>query len=246
MSDSCTILVVDDEASIRKLLRRALEQESYKVLEAENGEQLVEKLKTEAIDLVTLDLSLGSENGLELARAIREFSDVGIIIVSGKGELIDTVVGLEIGADDYITKPFELRDVVARVRAVLRRSADKLGSDNKQNNTSSEFSITGYAFDGWILDTAVRELRNKENQVCDLTTGEYELLQILVSKARQVLSRDQIMDQIKGHQWAANDRTIDNQIARLRKKIDIEDEQSSLIKTIRGTGYMFTPKVDLL
>jgi len=247
IDSSTTILVVDDEAGIRRLLRRALEKETFHVLEAENGSQLIDIIKTEPVDLVTLDLTLGAENGLELAREIRQISDVGIIIVSGKDELIDTVVGLEIGADDYITKPFQIRDVIARVRAVLRRVGDKKSttgsdqSDSAQDNTAASFT-----FNNWTLDTSVRELRDQHQQICELTTGEYELLQLLVQRPRQVLSRDQIMDQIKGQHWAANDRTIDNQVARLRKKLKTSDTDSSVIKTIRGAGYMFTPDVKLL
>ncbi len=244
MSDSnATVLIVDDESSIRRLLRRALEKEAFHVLEAENGSELMQIIQAESVDLVTLDLSLGTENGLELARDIRKISDVGIIIVSGKGELIDTVVGLEIGADDYITKPFELRDVIARVRAVLRRSTDKRTTSEPVQATANDTTTTGFVFNNWTLDTSVRELRDEHQQICELTTGEYELLHLLVRRSRQVLSRDQIMDQIKGTQWAANDRTIDNQIARLRKKLNIDDSQSSAIKTIRGSGYMFTPDV---
>jgi len=243
MSDSSdTILIVDDESSIRRLLRRALEQEGFRVLEAENGSELTSTIQNESVDLITLDLSLGSENGLELAREIKKESDVGIIIVSGKGELIDTVVGLEVGADDYITKPFELRDVIARVRAVLRRSA-KHKATSALSDTSTTALECKFSFAGWTLDTLTRELRDQQEQICDLTTGEYELLHLLVRHPRQVLSRDQIMDQIKGHQWAANDRTIDNQVARLRKKLKVDDDQSAVIKTIRGAGYMFTPNV---
>jgi len=163
MSDSnATVLIVDDESGIRRLLRRALENEAFHVLEAENGSQLMQIIQTDSVDLVTLDLSLGAENGLELAREIRKISDVGIIIVSGKGELIDTVVGLEIGADDYITKPFELRDVIARVRAVLRRSADKRTMSEPTQTTTDDSTTTGFVFNKWTLDTSVRELRDEQ------------------------------------------------------------------------------------
>lgn len=241
---SPTIVIVDDEASIRRLLRRALENESFNVLEAETGEELIRIIQSEAVDLVTLDLSLGKENGLEIAREIRKMTDIGIIIVSGKGELIDTVVGLEIGADDYITKPFEIRDVIARIRAVLRRykttQIPKAAAAQTTDDTSAK---SGFVFNQWTLDTAVRELRDEQHQLCELTTGEYDLLHLLVRRARQVLSRDQIMDELKGDNWAANDRTIDNQVARLRKKLNPEGNDSQIIKTIRGVGYMFTPEV---
>ena len=232
-----TILVVDDEASIRKLLRRYFEKESYKVLEAGNGAEMHQQLQAHKVDLITLDLSLGREDGLDLAREIRTTSSIPIIMVSGKGDLVDTVVSLELGADDYINKPFELREVIARVRAVLRR--------NRSNTAVSapEPRSEKFAFDQWILDIPVRELRNTDDTVCELTTGEYDLLELFVNQSRRVLSRDQIMDGLKGNEWLPNDRTIDNQVARLRKKLVSSDAKVTLIKTIRGTGYMFTPEV---
>jgi DNA-binding response OmpR family regulator len=236
-----TVLVVDDEEKIRRLLKRALEKEHFRVLEAANGTELRQHLATEQIDLITLDLSLGAENGLELAREIRNNSRVPIIMVSGKGELIDTVVGLEVGADDYISKPFELREVVARIRAVLRRYQGTAKEEKPTVATGS--SKETYTFQGWTLNTAVRELRDVNQQVCELTTGEYDLLHLLVTHSRQVMSRDQIMDHIRGATWTPNDRTIDNQIARLRKKLQTQESTSPVIKTVRGAGYLFTPEV---
>lgn len=246
-----TILVVDDEAPVRKLLRRCFEKELYRVLEASNGDELHEHLKLDAIDLITLDLTLGREDGLEITRAVRAYSRVPIVMVSGKGELIDTVVGLEVGADDYISKPFELREVVARVRAVLRRHNPPAGEVETHSTTEATsttqsaqaHSAEKYSFDQWILDTSIRELKDDSGKICELTTGEYDLLILLVKQSRRVLSRDQIMDGLKGSEWMPNDRTIDNQVARLRKKLLASDGKSSIIKTIRGTGYLFTPEV---
>ncbi|MBX2838216.1 MAG: response regulator [Gammaproteobacteria bacterium] len=236
-----TVLVVDDEAGVRRLLKRALEKEAFKVLEAADGSQMREHLTSNHIDLITLDLSLGPESGLELAREIRQSSRIPIIMVSGKGELIDTVVGLEIGADDYISKPFELREVVARIRAVLRRYPKSNG--DAQSITESSAQAGKYLFLEWTLDTAIRELRHSNQQVCELTTSEYDLLYLLVRHARQVLSRDQIMDHLKGIEWSPNDRTVDNQIARLRKKLHSVSDGGTVIKTVRGAGYLFTPEV---
>lgn len=237
------ILVVDDEASIRKLLRRCLEREVFDVLEAASSAETLRQLAENEIDLVTLDLSLGSEDGLELAREIRAMSNVPIIMVSGKGELIDTVVGLEIGADDYISKPFELREVVARVRAVLRRYQTTAAQDATISNTAT--TDEQFEFERWKLCATTRELYDTEGNLVPLTTGEFDLLQVFVNSPRKVLSRDQIMDALKGNEWLPNDRTIDNQVARLRKKLTLEDSEQQLIKTVRGAGYLFTPQVTM-
>ncbi len=235
------ILVVDDEAPIRKLLRRCLERETFQVLEAENSAQTLDLLRNNDIDLITLDLSLGGEDGLELARAIRSEAQVPIIMVSGKGDLIDTVVGLEIGADDYISKPFELREVVARVRAVLRRYQPVAQPQSTPSSASTE-SGEELQFDRWVLNCITRELHDTDGNLVPLTTGEFDLLHMFVKSPRKVLSRDQIMDTLKGNEWLPNDRTIDNQVARLRKKLTLEGDQQ-LIKTVRGSGYLFTLQV---
>jgi len=199
---------------------------------------MLEQLASQTIDLITLDISLGSEDGLEIAREIRASHSTPIIMVSGKGDLIDTVVGLEVGADDYITKPFELREVIARVRAVLRRYQ----SVEEKSTTQATTSL--HKFDNWTLNSSTRELHDTENNPVPLTTGEYELLYVFVTNPRQVLSRDQIMDNLKGREWLPNDRTIDNQVARLRKKLEAADDAQPLIKTVRGAGYLFTAEID--
>jgi DNA-binding response OmpR family regulator len=226
------ILIVDDEEPVRRLLRKCLEKQNYTIFEAANGEEMERVLATENIQLVTLDITLDDEDGLDLARSIRAKSNLPIIMVSGKGELIDKVVGLEIGADDYISKPFELREVVARVRAVLRRYSE--------DNEAPVDGSTTYRFDGWKLDCGRRELHGPDDSAVHLTSGEFDLLQLFVTHAQQVLSRDQIMDLLKGNEWTPNDRTIDNQVTRLRKKLD---GRSELIKTVRGVGYIFSADV---
>jgi DNA-binding response OmpR family regulator len=232
------IVVVDDEQPIRTLLRNCFESEGYRVSEAATGAELLTLLQGGNVDLITLDLTLGSESGLEIARKLRGKSQIPIIMVTGKGDLIDRVVGLEIGADDYIAKPFHLREMLARVRTVLRRTDGRA----ERPPTASAPELT-YRFDGWEFNLTRRELRGPGGNMCRLTTAEIELLAVLVKRPGHVLSRDTIMDQLKGHDWAANDRAIDSQISRLRKKLEGDSETSGLIKTIRGVGYSFTAKV---
>lgn len=224
------ILVVDDDAQIRRMLRRCLEDEGYQVSESGDGDN-IEALVRGGVDLVTLDLNLGSADGLAIARRIRQVSEVPIIMITGKGDMIDRIVGLELGADDYIAKPFHLREVLARIRSVLRRS---VGSTPTQD--------TSIRFDGYILDPARRSLTGPTGDPISLTTGEFELLLLFCRHAHAVLDRDRIMDLLKGHDWAPNDRSIDNQVARLRKLIETDTRNPQLIKTVRGAGYSFTPR----
>ena len=236
-----TILVVDDEAPVRKLLRRSFEAEQYLVLEAATSAEMFEILSTNEVDLITLDISLGIENGLDLAKQVRAQSDIGIIVVSGKGELIDTVLGLEIGADDYISKPFELREVLARVRSVLRRTnrskPGKVTSETHADNRSE------FKFGNWHLIPNKRLVQDSNGSALELTTAEFDLLHVLVAHAHNVLSRVQIMDAMKGQEWNPNDRTIDNHIAKLRKKLDSE-KGAEIIKSVRGIGYVLTLDVE--
>lgn len=230
---------------MRLLLRRCFESEGYQVTEAGSSAEAMEQLAGSTFDLVTLDLNLPDGDGLTLAREIRARLPVPIIMVTGKGDTIDRVVGLELGADDYITKPFHLREVLARVRAVLRRSAAAAVSGAADAAPSSAASPVGtIAFAGWVLDPAKRELRQATcDTPRDLTTSEFDLLVLLADNANRVLSRDQIMDRLKGHDWTPYDRTIDNLIVRLRRKIEPEPERPRLIKTVRGVGYTLTADV---
>jgi len=232
-----TLLVVDDEASVRKLLRRLFTMESYKVLEAHDRQSTLDILDTETIDLITLDVNLAGEDGLALARDIRARSVVPIIMVSGKGDLIDTVLGLEVGADDYICKPFEHREVLARVKSALRRSS--LNNSNTPMPQVPDSTSPHLVFSDFSLHESTRDLTASDGTRHPLTTAEYNLLSALASHPQCIMSRDQIMDAIKGSDWQPTDRTIDNQVARLRKKLDtlgIDDA----IKTVRGMGYQFT------
>jgi DNA-binding response OmpR family regulator len=229
------ILVVDDDPKVRRLLRRCLEGEGFAVSEAKGGQELRACLERCSVSLITLDLSLGKENGLDLAREIRRERDVPIIMLTGKGEAIDRVVGLELGADDYLAKPFELRELVARVRAVLRRvtPTEKAAPSGQR-----------YAFEGWIFDIDRRSLQRNSGEYLELTTSEFNLLGAFVKRPHRVLSRDDIMDLLKGQDWSPLDRSIDNLVARLRKKVEKDPDHPVLIKTVRGVGYTFTADVE--
>jgi two-component system OmpR family response regulator len=228
------ILIVDDEPKVRALLRRCLEGEGFYVSEAKDGAEMRVRLERETISLITLDLNLGKENGLDLAREVRKNQSIPIIMLTGKGDAIDRVVGLEVGADDYLAKPFELRELVARVRAVLRRT---------QPVEQAVASGQRYAFEGWIFDLDRRSLKQGNGEGQELTTSEFNLLETFVKRPHRVLSRDEIMDLLKGHNWSPLDRSIDNLVARLRKKIETDPDRPALIKTVRGVGYTFTADV---
>jgi two-component system, OmpR family, response regulator len=237
------VLVVDDDPRIRKLLRRYLVEEGFKVSEALDGDGMRALVKAERFDVVLLDLVLPGEDGLSLARHIRHADeDIPIIILTGKGDLIDRVAGLEAGADDYIAKPFHLREVLARIRTVLRRSRrDRPAPSGTVQGNSVDGQVLG--FQGWRVDLLKREVRGPEGGLVHLTTSEFELLRVFATRANRVLNRNQLMDLAKGREWAANDRAIDTQIGRLRKKIERDPAHPELIKTIRGAGYLFAATV---
>lgn len=240
------ILVVDDDAAVRTLLRECFELEGYAVCEAGSGAEISAYLDKEPVQLITLDIGLGGENGFDIARQIRATNNVPIVMITGKGDTIDRVVGLELGADDYITKPFHLREVLARVRAVLRRyEAGVEAGPSSVAAPSASAATPGerLAFAGWTLDTGRRELKSDAGATQELTTAEYNLLELLVKRPSRVLSRDNIMDLLKGHDWSPYDRTIDSLVVRLRRKIEPEPETPRLIKTVRGVGYVFASDV---
>ncbi|MCP4998684.1 MAG: response regulator transcription factor [Hyphomicrobiales bacterium] len=239
-----TILVVDDDPKVRQLLRRCFEMENYLVLEADNADAVHACLQEGVVDLITLDLNLGLENGLDIAADLRTKSDVPIIIVTGKGDVIDRVVGLEMGADDYIAKPFHIREVLARVRSVIRRSQDRASfaaekaESDVQQGTDKVFQVNG-----WTVCPSRFELKDSDGKSHKLTANDFKLLLVFLESPKRVLSRDQIMDQMNGQDWTPFDRTIDNQIARLRKKIEPDPNNPKIIKTVRGVGYMLAADV---
>ena len=233
------ILIVDDEVEVRRLLEAGLKAEGYAVSEAADGAGLMAMLEKKPVDLITLDVRLGGEDGFNLAREVRAKNNVPIIMISGKGDMIDRVVGLELGADDYIAKPFHMREVLARVRAVLRRYETQ-GAEPARVSPAEK--SRRFEFDGWVLDAGRRALVNPEGKDCELTTAEFNLLLLLVERPGRVLSRDELMDLLKGHDWTPLDRSIDGLVARLRKKIE-RGEVPQLVKTVRGVGYVFAAQV---
>lgn len=240
MSEPHNILVVDDDPRVRTMLRRYLVEEGFHVAEAADGSAMRAALDGHQTDLVLLDLMMPGEDGLSLARQVRQRSDIPIIMLTGKGDLIDRVAGLEAGADDYIAKPFHLREVLARIRTVLRRGR----APARTNQSASPDEREVLVFQGWRLDLARRELKRQAgDEAVPLTTGEFELLRAFAAHPNRVLTRDQLMSLVKGQDWAAYDRAIDAQVARLRKKIESNPGNPLLIKTVRGAGYIFAATV---
>jgi DNA-binding response OmpR family regulator len=232
--------VVDDDPRIRRLLHRLLTAEGYRVDAASNGTCMRRALAEEPFDLVILDLRLpGGEDGLSLARGLRATSDVSLIMLTGKGEPVDKVVGLELGADDYITKPFDRRELLARIRSVLRRSASTraVGLDRVGDADVLRFG-------DWTLDLARHALRSGLGRKIELTTYEFQLLSALAQRPGQVLSRDRILDAIANRNWQPFDRSIDVLVGKLRRKLNDDPRSPEIIRTIRGVGYMLTPPDD--
>ncbi len=232
------VLVVDDDAEIGQLLRHYLGSQGLHVSVASNGAELWAATRASAIDVVLLDLGLPDEDGLVLMRELRSRWQGPVIIISGRGEAVERVVGLELGADDYMTKPFDLRELLARIRSVLRRAQGAAAT--------SDGKARGYAFAGFRLDVASRALVDPAGRDVALTTGEFDLLLALVQRANQVLARDQLMNALHGRDAGPFDRSIDVQIGRLRRKLEQDPAQPSLIKSVRGAGYLFAPTIQSL
>lgn len=235
------VLVVDDEEDIREMLRDYLSSFGFRVTTASGGQQMRAALLEHPHDLVLLDLGLPGEDGLTLARELRATADVGIIIVTGRGQPVDRIVGLEIGADDYIAKPFDLREMVARVRSVLRRTRTPAIPGARE--PAVKMADTHLSFDGWAIDLAARSLRNPDGNTVTLTTGEFDLLTVFARNANRVMSRDELMDLLHQREAGPFDRAIDVQVGRLRRKIERDPSQPEMIKSVRGIGYVFTPRV---
>ena len=231
------ILVVDDDSALRGLLEDYLSREGFEVAGVEDGESMDAWLASQEPGLVILDLMLPGEDGLTLARRLRARTQVPIIILSARGDDIDRIVGLEVGADDYIAKPFNPRELLARIRAVLRRRAPAQ-SEGEPAGDDADGSV--FAFGPYRLDLHLRELR-RDGEPVVLTSGEFELLRVLAEHRDRVLDRDRILDLLKGYERSPFDRSIDVQIARLRAKIEPDTKHPAYIRTIWGKGYMFTP-----
>ena len=235
MTDTAHILIVDDHREIRELVTRALTKEGFRVSAAADGKAMRKMMADSRIDLILLDLMLPGESGLSLCRELREKSKVPIIMVTAKGEEVDRVIGLEIGADDYLPKPFGTRELVARINAVLRRT--------RSAQSPPQDVPARLQFDRWVLDTGSRELIRTDGVNVPLSTGEYDLLLVLVQRPNRVLSRDTLLDLSRGRAAHAFDRSIDTQISRLRKKLEVDPAEPRIIQTVWGGGYTFTPLV---
>ncbi len=232
------ILVIDDDREILDTVEFCLQDAGYKVATALDGRQAIEIFNKDHFDLVIVDLRLPVVGGLDLTREFKQQSDVGIIIVSGLGDPIDKIIGLEVGADDYMGKPFELRELLARVRSVIRRRQGGL------RENASETRILH--FDGWKCDLLSRTLSAPDGAEVALTSGEFELLRALIENPNRVLNRDQLLEHTHQENTPAFDRSIDVQIGRIRKKIEENSQKPQFIKTIRNAGYMFAAKVTRL
>jgi two-component system OmpR family response regulator len=227
------ILIVDDDRSLRALVRDFLTGHGYRVSEADGGQQMRALLDQDKVDLIVLDVMMPGEDGLSIARSLSGRRDIGIVMVSALGSETDRIIGLEVGADDYLPKPVSPRELLARIRAVLRR---------QHPSEKVEESGSVYAFEGWTFDVVRRVLRDPKNIIISLSEGEFSLLRVLVERPQRVLTRDQLLDYARGPDSDAFDRAIDTQISRLRRKLSSRT-QAELIRTVRSEGYMFLPKV---
>jgi two-component system, OmpR family, response regulator len=237
MPPSEHILIVDDQQDICDVVQQYLAGEGYRVSVAHDGVAMRRIMAADPVDLVILDLMLPGEDGLTLARRTREGSGVGIIMLTGRGEALDRIIGLEMGADDYLAKPFHLRELLARVKSVLRRVSIRGPERPATSHTKARFL-------GWLLDLATRELTAPDGTEVRLTTGEFDLLAAFVNNPNAVLSRDRLLELARNREAGPFDRTIDVQVGRLRRKLEADLENPTLIKTVRGTGYIFTPTVE--
>jgi two-component system OmpR family response regulator len=231
------IVVVEDDGEMRTLIAKFLRQNGYRVTGARDGREMWETLSNAPVDLILLDVMLPGQSGLDLTRALRAKTRVPIIMVTARGDETDRIVGLELGADDYIPKPFSRLELLARIRAVLRRA-----------QPVEEARLAGAAgdrilFAGWSLDTRRRELTAPDMSIVDLSSGEYDLLLAFCEHPQRVLTRDQLLDLARNRVSDGIDRSVDVMVSRLRRKVEPTDDSPAIIKTIRGAGYMFIPAV---
>ena len=237
MTTSPHILIVDDHREIRDLLSRALIKEGFRVSAAADGKAMRTLMADSRIDLILLDLMLPGESGLTLCKEVRSTSNVPIIMITAKGEEVDRIIGLELGADDYLPKPFGTRELIARINAVLRRSRADAGERHQTRKSPR------YVFDRWTLNVDGRELLRADGVTVPLSTGEYDLLLAMVMRPQRVLARETLLDLARGRAASAFDRSIDTQISRLRKKLEANPAEPKIIQTVWGGGYIFTPQV---
>ena len=231
------LVILDDDEETRALLRRYLQQHGFEADAVADANALFGNLEERPADLVILDLMLPGEDGFNVCRRLRATSTIPVIMLTAKKDDIDRIVGLEMGADDYVTKPFNPRELVARIRSVLWRS--RLGA--ARDADTPERLV--YRFDRWHLDATTRTLRDHSGHEAELSSGEFALLMVFLQNAGRVLNRDQLLDLTRGRGSGPFDRSIDIQVSRLRRKIEQQDQPPRLLKTVRGAGYVFTAKV---
>ena len=236
MADEPHLLLVDDERDIRDPLAAYLGKNGYRITKAADAAAAREVLAVHAIDLVLLDIMMPGEDGLSLAGFIRATTKLPVILLTAKAEEMDRIVGLEIGADDYVAKPFSPRELLARIKAVLRRVGEGGSAVHAPD-------AAGYGFGPWVLRTGDRELVDADGVVTPLSTGEYNLLHAFVTHPRRVLTRDQLLDLAQGRELAAFERSVDNHVSRLRRKIEADPGDPKLVKTVWGGGYMLAADV---
>jgi two-component system, OmpR family, response regulator len=238
------IAVLDDEPDITGLLATYLGSHGYRVTQLHNGAALMSLMAVDRPELVLLDLGLPGEDGLVIARRLREHWHCGLVIVTGRGDPVDKVVGLEIGADDYVTKPFDLRELLARVKAVLRRTQAAAPADTPRAEAPAALPTRDrYCFAGWQLDRATRRLLGADQGEVSLTSGEFDLLCVFTEHPGRVLSRDFLLEATRGRGAGPFDRTVDVQIGRLRKKLELDPQDPQILKSVRGAGYILVPPV---
>jgi len=225
------ILVVDDDSDLRWMVEKYLSKHEFTVTLAEDGEKMREILEQETFDLAILDINLPGEDGLSLARYLRSNFQIGIIMLSAAAEVFDRIVGLEMGADDYVTKPFEPRELLARVKSVLRRSQE---TSEREVESGSRVKFGDY-----LLDLDGHQLLDKDEQAVSLTSMEFDLLKAFAENPNKVLDRDRLLSLSHNRDWDPFDRSIDIRITRLRRKIEAEPSKPQIIKTVRGAGYIF-------
>jgi two-component system, OmpR family, response regulator len=237
MSTNGCVLIVEDDPAIREMVAEYLGGQGFEVHQAEGGSDMREQIERNLPDVVLLDVRLPGEDGLTLARYLRERYDVGIIMVTAAGGVVDRVVGLEIGADDYVTKPFDPRELLARLKSVMRRMHTREAPASTSVRVGAERVPVGRCF----LDLAAHRLLDVAGQEVPLTSMEYDLLKVFTEHPNKVLTRDQILNLTHNRDWEPFDRSIDIRIARLRRKVETNPGEPQVIRTIRGAGYMFVP-----
>jgi DNA-binding response OmpR family regulator len=234
--ENAHILVCDDETDVREMLREYLEKRGFKVSEAGNGTELRGVLENEDIDLILLDINMPGEDGLSILRSVRAEKEVCVVMLTAAGEVVDRIIGLEMGADDYLGKPVDLRELEARVKAVLRRRENRTTASPKQSNNKSA------AFGDCLLDLEAAKLFGGDGTEISITAMEFSLLKVFAENPKRVLNRDQILEQAHDRGWDPFDRSVDIRISRIRRKIEPVPEKPQIIKTIRGLGYLYDPE----